>query len=181
MNIALVLIHNKGDQGNFDQIEVVRNLLTYDPDSATYTNSDLPGQSFKVFHIIPYGVADPGNLYALDGHTVRYGKGDEDKIGSHPRFYNWALKRSTDYGANLVTVIEDAATFAPIQLVDCINDTMGKCILDQKIWGSIFHDTLQVVHDKSTPVFDETKALSASINDTIINIQTIGLEVTNGS
>jgi hypothetical protein len=52
----------------------------------------------------------------LMSHNVLYGAGDNDKTGQHPRFFNWALKRATDYGAGVVCGIHDHLLFTVADL-----------------------------------------------------------------
>src|SRR4051794_17374759 len=72
---------------------------------------NLPHQ-VRFYQIVPFGVTPPDNFYRLDSHNVLYGTGDEDKTGEHPRFFNWGLKRSTDYGAEVNVYLEDVASFS---------------------------------------------------------------------
>lgn len=137
MNLALVLIHNKSDQENFDQIEALKPFITKITDTQdelddqgniigtfdTY-HYELQGLDFphelKIYQILPYQPNNPRlqqgfpyegvwpvNSYDIDSYKVAYGKGDEDKTGDHPRFFNWGLKRGTDYGAEIVIYLED--------------------------------------------------------------------------
>lgn len=123
MNIALVIVHNQGDQGNFDQIEALKNLITRVTDHHEELNEEGALMEYDTYHyeinnlgveqtlrcyqIFPYGVTPPSNKDDIDSHKVYYGAGDEDKTGDHPRFFNWGLKRATDYGADLVIHLED--------------------------------------------------------------------------
>lgn len=123
MNLAVVIVHNKGDVENAAQIEALKPLIekqteTHDEfnesgevvgqfETYYYTIKGLPGHEVKFYQIVPFGVTKPANFDAIDSHKVMYGKGDEDKTGDHPRFFNWGLKRATDYGADIVIHLDD--------------------------------------------------------------------------
>lgn len=122
MNIAIILVHNLSEAANSQQITTLQNLLTTVTDGPflneetdeewTTFHQEVVGlgipHTVKVYQIIPYGVIPPTTRYEINsGGIVQYGKGDEDKTGDHPRFFNWGLKRGTDYGADLVIHIED--------------------------------------------------------------------------
>lgn len=141
MNIAIVLTHNKGDKANSQQVDTLKTLLqevlvplfntkTNDKGESVevpildeqgiqkqgfshYILTDLPlPHTVKVYQIIPFGVIPPPNRYEVNsGGLVYYGKGDEDKVGDHPRFWNWGLKRGTDGGGEVVVQIEDMKKF----------------------------------------------------------------------
>ena len=130
MNIAIVLTHNKTDKENSDQITSLKALLIEVTDGPfdefdeegkvigqfTTIHHELIGLSIpheaKLYQIVPFGVEPPPNRYEVNsGGIVYYGKGDEDKVGDHPRFFNWGLKRATDYGADIVIHLEDYKKF----------------------------------------------------------------------
>lgn len=129
MNIAIIITHNKSDQDNFDQIEAIKSVV--ETVTETKTNYDFNGNpvgtyevshyeiknlgvahEVKFYQILPFGANKPSNFLSLDSHNVLYGKGDEDKKGDHPRFFNWGLKRATDYGADIVIHLEDHTKFS---------------------------------------------------------------------
>ncbi len=132
MNIAIVLTHNKTDTENATQISFLVPLIEkqievhneFDDEGNIigqfntyyYTIKGLIGHDVKFYQIIPYGVTPPTNLYDIDSHKVFYGKGDEDKVGTHLRFYNWGLKRATDYGADVVVHLADETKLDIAQL-----------------------------------------------------------------
>ena len=153
MQIAVVIVHNKTDAENQAQIDLVKSLIdevreplfTFDDsgnqipllDEETGTQlTSLTGYKVKglsidhlirFYQIIPFGVTPPPNLYELDSHKVFYGAGDEDKTGNHPRFFNWGLKRGTDYGADICIYLDNlpqfTATKARQALQKFTNDT----------------------------------------------------------
>lgn len=124
MKIAITLVHNKIPQENEAQIEFLKPLIVkntfpipiYDQegnkvgqDEGYYysiKDLDVPHEA-SFFQIVPFGVTPPPNLYHIDSHKVFYAKGDEDKTGDHPRFFNWGLKRGTDYGADISIYLDD--------------------------------------------------------------------------
>lgn len=127
MNLAVVLVHNKGDLENAAQIEALKPLIEkqteihdeLDQDGNVigqfetyyYTLIGLPDHQVKFYQIIPFGVTSPPNKDDIDSYKVFYGKGDEDKTGDHPRFYNWGLKRAAGYGADVVLHLDDHTKF----------------------------------------------------------------------
>lgn len=142
MKISLTLVHNKTQAENEAQIAALANLVTeqtelidgvddqgniipgmYQRKYYTINNLNIPHE-LEIQHIIPYQPWNtsnpykaelPSNLYLLNGRNVQYGKGDEDKVGSHPRFFNWALKRGTDNGADISIYIEDITKISPVK------------------------------------------------------------------
>src|SRR3990167_82240 len=132
MKLAIILTHNKTDAENIAQIEALKPLIEkqtvlndeFDDqgnvigqfETYYYTIKDLAGHEVKFYQIIPFGVTPPPNLRDIDSHNVLYGKGDEDKTGDHPRFYNWGLKRATDYGADFVIHLNDETKLNITQL-----------------------------------------------------------------
>lgn len=125
MNIAIILVHNKGDEGNQQQIidtlallDVVNETQEIEEINGTkktisISHYRLKGTSHraKIYQIIPFGVMAPSNKNSIDSHNVYYGKGDEDKTGNHPRFLNWGLKRGVDYGGKVVINLKDPKKF----------------------------------------------------------------------
>lgn len=129
IHLALTLIHNKSELENEEQIVTLSTLLQEQFVTVTdeegneeqvfshYTLSGLAlPHEVKIYQIVPfqpdnksepYEAIKPANLSLLHSHNVYYGKGDEDMVGDHPRFFNWGLKRGTDYGAEAVVYLED--------------------------------------------------------------------------
>jgi len=121
-NIAIVLTHNKSSKENFNQIEAIKPLVKRITDTNEgedeegnpttfdtyhYEMKGLNGYEVRFFQIVPFGVDRPENMNDIDSHNVIYGLGDEDKVADHPRFFNWGLKRATDYGAEAVIYLEN--------------------------------------------------------------------------
>ena len=133
--IAIVLTHNRSDKENAAQIASLKAMLTevrepvldergrqrIDGDGVpqtTHVRYELKGQAVRVYQIIPfqpdnksdpYEAIQPEGFDSLVSHNVKYGWGDEDKVGDHPRFYNWGVKRASDYGATVVVHLDDVA------------------------------------------------------------------------
>lgn len=146
MIISIVLTHNKGARGNEEQIRKMISMvddhdilgMVDDVDDEGnkiteerrvghyYTLKDLPDHHVKFLHIVPFGVERPSNMDELDGHKVLYGKGDEDKTGDHPRFYNWGLKRGTDLGGDVVLHIDNVSRFKPAQFSEKLGRLASK-------------------------------------------------------
>ena len=138
LNLSITLVHNKTDVENEAQIEALLPLVvkvTTQQQQDTYNDQgevigqetvdihhyelkglNIPHQA-RFYQIVPFGVTPPPNLYALDSYKVFYGKGDEDKTGDHPRFFNWGLKRGTDHGAEISLYLEDASKFDVSKLI----------------------------------------------------------------
>jgi hypothetical protein len=125
MNIAITLVHNKSDQENFDQVEALKSMLELvedppftDEEGNSYTTHhqqikglDIP-HTVRIYQVVPFDKERPSNWGDINtGGIVDYLKGDEDKVGDHPRFFNWGLKRGTDNGAELSIYLEDVSKF----------------------------------------------------------------------
>lgn len=122
MKIALIFVHNREDIENVNQIDAIKNLVvevvdgpfvnTETGDTWTTIHHEIKEvgvpHEVKIYQVVPFGVTPPTNRYEINsGGIVQYGKGDEDKRDNHPRFFNWGLKRGTDYGAEIVIYVED--------------------------------------------------------------------------
>ncbi len=184
MNIAIVLIHNKSALQNVSQINALKSRLTevreldvdenglpiLDEETGLQT-THLIGYEIgalalthliKVYQIIPFGVTPPTNLYALDSHKVFYGAGDEDKTGTHPRFFNWGLKRSTDYGADIVLYASDVANVDTTDLRTRLSQlSSGSSMFAEAAYGKISHVNLL----RRIGQLDETKNFNTAITD----------------
>lgn len=143
MKLAITITHNKTDAENEAQITALLPLVT----KITDLNPEFDEQgnqigSFETYHyelkglniphevrfyqVVPFGVTPPPSLYKLDSHKVFYGKGDEDKTGDHPRFFNWGLKRGTDNGADISLYLEDASKFDPAKIMAMLEKLANK-------------------------------------------------------
>lgn len=177
VNIAIVLTHNKGDTGNAAQISTLKSLLTEvvdgpftNPETGetwTTIHHELIGLPFphsvKVYQVIPFGVTPPPNRNEVNsGGMVYYRAGDEDKIGDHPRFFNWGLKRGTDNGAEVVVHLEDVSKLVTEDLAVQLNT-----IIDPDTKEEYLEDTSVKIASlkllKEVGQLDETKTKIESI------------------
>lgn len=175
VKIVLVLIHNKSNQENSDQIEGLKSFLslnsrinnTTDMDGHVtgsyktyfYTlNALIEEHEVKIYQILPFGVIEPANINSLVSENVLYRLGDEDKVGDHPRFYNWALAKAVNNGFDIVSVIDDISTFDPTTLLN------NESLLVQTDWGDVMDKGLQEIHEDKVEVFDESMTLAESID-----------------
>jgi hypothetical protein len=194
MKLAIVLVINKGDIGNENQIEALKPLIEKQtiihsgqldfegnviPDFETYyyTIKDLTiSHEAKFYQIVPFGVNPPTNLYDIDSYKVFYSKGDEDKIENHPRFFNWGLKRGTDYGADIAIYLEDYTKLSIDNLIFYLNtliDVISKVEYAEDTSGKYATNKLL----KEVGQLDETKDFNQSIIDYKTRIAEKGLEV----
>jgi len=150
LHLALGLVHNRGNLGNRAQIANLLPLVVphfeqegLNPDSEPYgqwwyslLNLTLEHQ-VRFYQIIPFGITPPNNLYDLDSHKVFYGQGDVDKTGEHPRFFNWLLKRGTDYGADVAIYLRAPTLFSAIDLDTRLQAMEADRVLLEPLWGKV--------------------------------------------
>lgn len=203
MKIAITLVHNKTPEENEAQIDTMLGLVTEHTellDGEDDEGNTVPGafqrhyytingleipHEVSFYHVIPfqpdnnsqpYKAVLPENLYSLKGYNVQYGRGDEDKIGDHPRFFNWGLKRGTDYGAEAVLHVEDVSKFAPedlsFQLTELI-DPEQKTELVKTPAGTM--SSLKLL--KEAGQLDETKDKGDALVDYESSLQEKGMEI----
>ena len=155
MNLAIGLIHNKNPATNRNQITaltalVERHVLNlagqeFDPTTQddvgisrvyyTIAGLSVPHEAI-FFQAIPTGINPPNNLYNLDSYKVFYSPNDNaDKVGQHPRFWNWTLKRGFDYGADISCVITDHLMFTVAGLQLQIGRLADRRVLVVPLWG----------------------------------------------
>jgi hypothetical protein len=121
IRLGLILIHNKGANANEAQITKVLQGVTKVTDTHTEFDSEgNPVGTFDTYHyeitglgfahearfyqVVPQGVTRPPNLDLLDSWKVFFGP---DQPSHNRRFFNWALKRAVDQGADAVIYIDD--------------------------------------------------------------------------
>lgn len=199
MKIAVVLIHNKTQVENEAQISLIANLVeeaTELLDGVDDLGNVVPNAFTRYFyrikqlaiphevefyHIIPYQPENtsspykavlPFNLNLLKGRTVQYGRGDEDKLGEHPRFFNWSLKRGTDYGADIVLYIDQPINFSRNEIRNALQALKGNTGLTEYTWGKL--STKRLI--KEAGQLDETKPLSQGLAELKQKAQQKGLE-----
>lgn len=106
---------------------------------------------------IPYfkGIVRPANYASIHAHRVEYGPlRDSDKVGNHPRFFNWGLKRSTDFGADLCIYLEDVKKFDPTKLKDKKKDYEEE--------DGVKYATVKLLKEKG--IVDERKTLVEAVD-----------------
>jgi len=152
MELGFTLTHNLGTLGNAAQITRMLTLITpvvelIDGEDTVLPVYDLTGTLHRVrfYQVVPFGVTPPENLDSLNSHKVFYKARDEDKVGTHPRFYNWGLKRGTDYGAQAVVYVTDATTFNIIDLELHLSTLRNSMVFREPSWGKI--TALRLLHD----------------------------------
>lgn len=203
MKLALTLVHNKTPKENEAQINALLSLVTeqiellpgtddegniipnvFERRYYTFNDLNIPHE-VEFYHIIPfqpentsnpYNAVLPTNLGTLRGKRVEYGWNDEDKIGDHPRFFNWALKRSTDYGNELNIYIDDHTKLDVDNLPFYINslvdpDDKHEYIEDK----SVKIATLKLL--KEVGQLDEEKAWHQAVSDLKDRVEERGLSV----
>jgi len=144
MELAFILVHNLGALANAAQITTMMTLITpvvelIDGEDTVMPVYDLIGTLHRVrfYQVVPFGVETPANLDALNSHKVWYKAGDEDKVSDHPRFYNWGLKRGTDYGAQTVVYITDPVTYTTIDLELHLTQLRNSMVFREPSWGKV--------------------------------------------
>ena len=146
MNLAICLIHNRNAAANRNQITAIADLVVsnYLPLGSTseeyeeryYTIAGLTVPHVANFYqVVPFGASRPNNMGTLDSHNVLYGARDEDKIGTHPRFRNWPIKRACEYGADVVALVTDHAQFTVAGLALQIARLVDRRLLVLPLWG----------------------------------------------
>ena len=188
MNLAIVLVHNKENNGNFQQIEDLKVLLNKVIEKFETYHYELKGIDIphivKIYQILPFQPSNhtepyegiwPDNVHDLDSYNVAYGWGDEDKIGDHPRFFNWGLKRATDYAADVVIHLEDGKKLDINDLNVYLNSLIDP--EDKHEFADVDGykvSTLKLL--KEVGQLDESKDLSNSIVDFKSRVEKKGLE-----
>lgn len=155
------------DEFGVEQVRMVTKEVLSEPYTATfetyyYTLKGLPEYSVKFYQIVPYGVERPANMHLIDSHNVFYGEGDEDKMGDHPRFINWAVKRGTDQGAEVALVIENANKFNIDDLAIELNTLLDPDIKTEYIQNEACKQiTVKQFREKGQ--IDETKSIAEAV------------------
>lgn len=152
IRISVTIVHNKTDAENAAQITALQSLLTEvtdgpftNPDTGetwTTIHHEITGLNIehevKVYQIVPYGVTPPANRYTINsGGIVYYGEGDQDKIGNHPRFFNWGLKRGTDNGADISVYLSDPVGLTAVKARGAIGKIRNDVEFVEETWGKL--------------------------------------------
>lgn len=168
MKIGITLVHDKSDSENEAQITTLKGLLQeivdgpfIDPETGeeyTTIHHELKGldipHEVKIYQVIPFGITPPQNRYEINsGGIVEYRLGDEDKIGKHPRFFNWGLKKATNNGAELNIFIEDIAKFDPKKIKDKKKDYEEE--------DGVKYATVKLLKEKG--VIDESRSIDEGV------------------
>ena len=150
VSLAIVLTHNKGNTGNAAQITFVQNrtqVLLFDTGQSDPEN---PGETIKISYrvisalarphellclqIVPQGVLVPLAIDSLEPCIkVYYGP---DQPSHTRRYFNWGLKRATDYGSEIVAFLEGTSTFT-------VDDLSGAFDLREPTWGRVLTKRVQ--------------------------------------
>lgn len=177
--ITFVIIHNKGAQGNFDQIETLKTKLTEvienTAEESQIIHYEFIGLSVnyevKISQIFPYGVLPPSNFNDLQGRAVFYGTGDEDKTGTHPRFFNWGFKRGLENGDDFVYVISNVNNLSALtistQITAFIQNPLN--VLAENTAGQML--TPSVIN---TGLLDENMDFTTALQDLITRLNNQG-------
>lgn len=139
MLIAIVLIHDKTNTLNSQQITAIVNNLTVNTETVngdtrkyyTINGVNLVHEAI-FFQVIPQGVTLPSNLYSLNSYKVFY---NADQEGNNRRFFNWGLKRAVEKQADVVILIRDVSLLTMADLKDAAEELSGTKILVQRTWG----------------------------------------------
>lgn len=183
--IAITLVHNKGDKGNIDQVEKLKELLVLKEDLHDEYNEagEVVGQyttyhqefknlnfehEVKVYQVVPYGVEPPPNRYDINsGGIVQYGEGDNDKTGNHPRFFNWGAKRGMDQGAEISLYVEDVSRLN-MKLFKA--KLLGKLSLQEESFGKAISK-----EEFSKGQLKEDRELSVAVSEKLERVRKGGL------
>ncbi len=184
MKIAIVIVHNKSNAQNKEQIDFVKNLVeevfipVFDDNGLPIVEPNtgeqkqaLVGYKLKAlevdhlirfFQVIPFGVTPPDNLYSIDSYNVFYGVGDEDKVGNHARFFNWGVKRATDLGADTVIYLESPEQLTKQLLSNKLTELESKHFVESGFGkiatNNLFKEYGQLKEDKSlVSAFEDLK------------------------
>lgn len=190
MNLAIILTHNKTDAENAAQIEAILPLITkvtetvpvYPPEGGDPIGTqdiyhyELKGLSIphelRCYQIVPFGVTPPANIRLIDSHNVLYGKGDEDKTGDHPRFFNWGLKRATDYGAEIAVYLEDPSQLTGTKVRNAVAKLVNDTEYVETTWGRL--GTLRLL--KEVGQLREDRTFTQAISDLKTRVTQKGLK-----
>lgn len=191
MTIAVTIVHNKTDQENEAQITALSSLLevAFDIFDETDEQGNVIGQiqvpyhkiigldidhRVKVFQVIPFGVTSPPSIYAINsGGIVYYGVGDENKVGTHPRFFNWGLKRGTDNGAEIAVYLQDPASLTGTKARQALAKLRNDTEFVEESWGKIA--TLRLL--KEVGQLKEDRTFSEAVTDYKGRISQGGLKI----
>jgi len=184
LNLALGLVHNRGNLGNRQQII---NLLPLVIPHFEQTDTDPGGEpvgfwwysllnltlehQVRFYQVIPFGVNPPNNLYDLNSRKVFYYAPDDDKVDEHPRFLNWLLKKGTDEGADVAIYLRAPALFSAVDLDTRLRAMEADRVLLEPLWGKIMAVRLL----REVGQLREDQAFDLSVDDLKARITAKGL------
>lgn len=190
MNLAIVLCHNKSNAENVAQIDAILPLVekitemvpVFPPEGGSpigtqeiyhyeIKNLSIPHE-VRFYQIVPFGVTPPPNLRLLDSHNVYFGNGDEDKTGDHPRFFNWGLKRATDYGADIAVYLQDPTQLTTTRLRNAVAKLVNDTEFIEATWGKL--GTLRLL--KIVGQLKEDRTFTQAISDLKTRVTQKGLK-----
>ncbi|MBI3984014.1 hypothetical protein HY346_01830 [Candidatus Microgenomates bacterium] len=175
LKIALVLTHNKGPLQNIAQVTFVESrtevrqfaivddlgnpVLGEDgnPLEIPYRVITALAQPHELvtFQIVPQGVTRPANMGNLEpSYKVIYGP---DQPSHTRRFFNWGLKRATDYGADIVAFLDATGSFSA-------GDLDNQFDFAERTWGRIIKARVQqALGAQRRQVLKESLSLTAAL------------------
>lgn len=146
ISLAVVIVHNGTNTQNEAVINAILSRIerfeSEEPETGiTTSHYEITALNrehvVRFYQIIPFGVTPPSNLDLLDSHKVFYGAGDENKTGTHPRFFNWGLKRATDYGADVVIYVQDASRLTAANLRTALDKLINNTEFVEEQFGKV--------------------------------------------
>jgi len=183
VNVGLVLVHNRGVVGNAAQIAFVTNRTELRYFDTGVPDPDNPGQTIKrpyrviialarphelvCFQVVPQGVARPANMDKIEpSFKVLYGP---DQPSHTRRFFNWGLKRATDYGAEVVAFLDATGSFSAGDLDNSFD-------FAERTWGRIVKFRVQQrLGSGRRAVLNEALGMNAALADLRTRIDAEGL------
>ena len=184
IQLALGLVHNRGNLANRQQIaNLLPIVISHFEQTGTGSDGEPIGSWWyslqnltlehrvKFYQVIPFSVNPPNNLYDLDSYKVFYGAGDEDKTGEHCRFFNWLLKRGTDYGAEVVLYLRSPALFGAIDLDTRLRAMEADRVFLEPLWGKI--GALRLLREVGQ--LRENRVFDLAVDDLKVRITARGL------
>lgn len=136
--IGIVLVHNKTNNVNRAQIDAVRNNLE---EFVVYDDEGNPAyfwrikrlarsHAVKVFQVIPSGVPVPNNMAGFDAYTIYY-----DSAKPLARYFNVLLKRTVDWGCDLLLYIDDRNSFTASEVDFRLGRFVNNIVLLEPTWA----------------------------------------------
>lgn len=158
MNIALILVHDKGALGNATQVTELTALLTPEsPGSNIYTISDSDHR-FILIEIVPKDVTPPSHSLLFTRRVI-YGN---DRPGTDGNFFNFGLSRGIDYlYADAAIYIENATTLSRVTIEASLAKLKeNKEFLENETFGKV---ATRRFFQAIRPILDDTKTLAEAV------------------